>query len=679
MSTKIISCELCDVELSSKALLAVHIEGKRHQKKLKERNDFRDLAARSVFIYGLPLHTLSSEKEVEGLLKEFGDIERIHIDPNKGSYAIVEFCSENSARGAISRGRIHFGTHCALVKERRVDFENSDLKYEQQTVNVEEVIQSVCSAGPSYCDQVDELIRLFCLSERQLAERAIFARELTTAVREYCGSEARISLFGSSVTSVGTVSSDIDATLFFGDSPLVKRAELDNFGRSKLALMTCDVSALRSRNVQPDEIARLTPADRIRFFAKILNDIRKRGIAPISDQCPILDARCPLVRILFHRKYTVDLSVDNRLGLAKSLWLKEVISSDSSSNLRRFLVAVRFWALAGGLMRHTNAMRNHFNAYILNLLCIAFLQSRLHLRALQRGPLPINIDGWDTDFSIEAVNFSDLCLSSLVKDFFVWFIQLKLKDHVLCPRLASMLTIQEFQEAFPQKRVKESFKFSHLNVQDPIELSHNVAQLVSDSSISAMRREMMLAVSRIKESPNSFAAVLGVCSSRATSSRSAELGILLDSIGKSSEECIEGISAILTELLSFRVVEEPPAKRLCFGIVDVETSRDFEVYQRTWTGRRNKKRLILKQKSSLSDWEVEKLVTDAICKESEEKEMQLRLRLIVHKNGNQARIMMTRLSGSDLDFNNIFHFLSLFIPKHFTSGVSLLNDSPMEE
>lgn len=43
---------------------------------------------------------------------------------------------------------------------------------------------------------------------------------------------------------------------------------------------------------------------------------------------------------------------------------------------------------------------------------------------------------------------------------------MKIKDHVLCPRLGSLLTVEEFKEAFP-KLEKEGFKFATLNIQVP--------------------------------------------------------------------------------------------------------------------------------------------------------------------------------------------------------------------
>lgn len=43
-------------------------------------------------------------------------------------------------------------------------------------------------------------------------------------------------------------------------------------------------------------------ADRVRVLAKILNDIRREGLAQVSDQHLVLGARCPIVRFFFNKQ-----------------------------------------------------------------------------------------------------------------------------------------------------------------------------------------------------------------------------------------------------------------------------------------------------------------------------------------------------------------------------------------
>lgn len=57
-------CDLCKVYLSSKALIDMHDNGKRHHKKVVERDALLALAARSVFISGLDPEIIVTESEV---------------------------------------------------------------------------------------------------------------------------------------------------------------------------------------------------------------------------------------------------------------------------------------------------------------------------------------------------------------------------------------------------------------------------------------------------------------------------------------------------------------------------------------------------------------------------------------------------------------------------------------
>lgn len=89
--------------------------------------------------------------------------------------------------------------------------------------------------------------------------------------------------------------------------------------------------------------------DRIRFLTKILNEIRRRGTAPISDQYPVLDARCPLVRFLFNRHVS-----SNSLFLNSELFKVWFIIS------RRNRVAAHS-IVTCGIQVQSPSLNGHFN------------------------------------------------------------------------------------------------------------------------------------------------------------------------------------------------------------------------------------------------------------------------------------------------------------------------------
>lgn len=239
---------------------------------------------------------------------------------------------------------------------------------------------------------------------------------MTEALADYLPEGARVELFGSSVTSLGLKGCDVDCTIVFAGRGLVlAQAAEAGLLRSKFHLMTSDMSLLSGENrITNEEMAKLSAADRVRYVSKALNYARKVKKMAISDQTPILDAKCPIVRFLFDHHCYVELSVDNRLAINNSQWLAALLHADPSGKVRRFLLLLRFWALSGGLI---DAEKNHLNNYVLTLLAVAFLQSKGKLPMVDAQPSdnPATISGWQSGFSVNSCDCSDLHLSDLLK------------------------------------------------------------------------------------------------------------------------------------------------------------------------------------------------------------------------------------------------------------------------
>lgn len=94
------SCDLCNIKLSSEALLEGHVRGKRHQQRLAKHNSLQSLARRSVFLSKF-IHPVS-EEQVEEALTEYGQIERVILDKHQSSFAIVEFSNEEIASWLVN-------------------------------------------------------------------------------------------------------------------------------------------------------------------------------------------------------------------------------------------------------------------------------------------------------------------------------------------------------------------------------------------------------------------------------------------------------------------------------------------------------------------------------------------------------------------------------------------------
>ncbi|EJW81179.1 hypothetical protein WUBG_07911 [Wuchereria bancrofti] len=359
-----------------------------------------------------------------------------------------------------------------------------------------------------------------------------------------------------------------------------------------------------------------------------MNDIRKRGTAPVTDQYPILDARCPLVRLTVNRKHTVDLSVDNYLGYAKSSWLKSVAHCDSSQLIRKFLVSFRFWVHTNELLKNDEKQRSHFNAYILNLLCVTYLQLCNYIPPLQRAEKGVIVNGWRIDFVVADVDLSCLTFDKLFKD--------------------------------------------------PLEWSHNVSMLVSEKCIGAMRRKMMFALSRMKIVPDSFLAMLQEAYGTDAETKSSLDCVLKINVGDyQANQCMDAVNYIFVNILAFSPAVEPFEKRSRLDSTLNELSRIYLAKQRTWEGRRQKRRQIMREYPAVSNdsLALEEAVTQQISQISEG--TSLCFKTYMKQKAAEYFLEFVLISGSPVEFNSLIHFLQHFIPAHLSKLLSSF-DVPME-
>lgn len=71
---------------------------------------------------------------------------------------------------------------------------------------------------------------------------------------------------------------------------------------------------------------------------------------------------------------------------------------------------------------------------------------------------------------------------------------------VLCLKHGRTYTVDEFKEEFKGK-VAGDFKYSLVNIQDPIELTHNVTSNVSEHYLKKLRSQGMKAILNLRDDP----------------------------------------------------------------------------------------------------------------------------------------------------------------------------------
>ncbi|GMT31769.1 hypothetical protein PFISCL1PPCAC_23066, partial [Pristionchus fissidentatus] len=573
-------CTLCNVEIPpGPDSLQKHEAGKRHERMRAQCDAVEALAKRSVFIKIAPARAHSpvemdtegemraapakvdprlrlQKEEIERVMARFGHIERVLCRAENGHFSIVEYGKDEEAKAALAAKSVLMACSSVaadgtatpiqmttvLVTERRVNF-SAAAPTEKHRINVDEIVDAVSQlivdpADDAYTAAIDEIIRHMVLSEEQLRERDALASRLEEQLRKFFVSPS-VRIFGSSITSIGTIDSDIDMCLM-----LASPSSIDNGGgnrrmqflheqkqRDKYTLLTGDAVQIRKKKVQAGEVKRLSGPDRVRFVSKMLNEVRKE-CGWMGVQRPVVDCRLPIVRFLLDREILVDLSVDNAIGVAKSAYIRDLIKADASGRLRRMLIGLRFWALSNGLFEtQEKEHKGHFNAYMLNLLAISFLQSNGALPPFQHSDTP-DYGGpggkWRIDFVVPPYTLQAVTIQAFMKSFFIHMTSgVSLRESVIVGRTGEQLSLSEFVARYPDiidrgegaaaaaagpthAAPAATFEFALMNVQDPIEQSHNVTSTLNEKYVRKMRHMMMRSLHAMKGGRESFVSILSI-------------------------------------------------------------------------------------------------------------------------------------------------------------------------
>ncbi|NWH47616.1 STPAP polymerase, partial [Fregata magnificens] len=234
-------------------------------------------------------------------------------------------------------------------------------------------------------------------------------------------------------------------------------------------------------------------------------------------------ARRPVVKFCHKQSgLTGDISVDNRLALLNTQFLQ--LCAEADERVRPLVYAVRLWAKQQGLAGEGGQWRSQqgpaqagggcgaaltssppgnpsgggplLNNYALTLLVLFFLQTRsppvlptvARLRDLAGDEDQAVVGGWDCSFprdvaSLEpSANTESPC--SLLADFFHVFGEFDFPGQVISLREGRALPLPP--PATP--KASEGLKLGPLNLQDPFELSHNVAANVNEKTASRFER-----------------------------------------------------------------------------------------------------------------------------------------------------------------------------------------------
>merc|ERR1719326_1691830 len=103
-----IACAVCGITLSSEEQYAEHVKGKKHQRQVDIFKHREEEAKRSLFVR-LTDKTGNDKVTLQRAFQQYGTISRIIVDPNKASFAIIEFDHQDPVDNLLS-----MGTHLVL-------------------------------------------------------------------------------------------------------------------------------------------------------------------------------------------------------------------------------------------------------------------------------------------------------------------------------------------------------------------------------------------------------------------------------------------------------------------------------------------------------------------------------------------------------------------------------------
>ncbi|XP_055947894.1 poly(A) RNA polymerase, mitochondrial-like [Argiope bruennichi] len=380
-------------------------------------------------------------------------------------------------------------TDLSAVKDEDVSKNNSSIhhqnyKFEDMSfdkpVPHEDLITALYKCK-TISEQMKTLASTLSLCQDDVRNRIKFCRALELLFKPFF-SDFKIQIFGSTVNGFGFKGCDIDLSF---ETPAEGKEKNFYIEPPDVPL----VSEVTSGKVTPQQISELPPKEQLLFIHNVLLEYYRE-----SEDAPIfINAHVPLVRF-HHDKFGLkcDLTFKNKVAFANTKLLYLYHKLDN--RVAPLMMTIRYWAkyldiIGKGLM---------FNSYTISLMIIFFLQTR----SPPILPSAESIIAWNDSFiadDMDDKSFLDIlekippskneqALDELLKEFFFFYLYFDFTQ-VICPMTAKAVPRKEFFS----RSENSYFKMNTLCVQDPMCLSHNVAELVDHKYCRKLACELLVA------------------------------------------------------------------------------------------------------------------------------------------------------------------------------------------
>ncbi|XP_034281219.2 speckle targeted PIP5K1A-regulated poly(A) polymerase [Pantherophis guttatus] len=485
-------CRLCHVTVANQPSLDDHLRGKKHQRLENLRSVRQSQELRSIFVSGFQKGTTALE--LSSYFETYGNVINVVMDKDKGVYAIVELQDEEILQKVLAEPQHSLGGQKLRVKPReKKDFRYTPPKKQgsarREQLSPEKLAQNICQVDDVDA-QMSLMVQLFEFSESEQRLRDLLVKLFQEVFSEFFP-ESVILPFGSSVNGFSVSGCDLDlfldlektknfqASAKTTDKPLAEEEATEMESRSEDSILS-DI-----------DLVTATVPEILDLVATVL----QKCVPGVHHVQVVSTARRPVVKFC-HKESGLrgDISINNKLALCNTRFLQ--FCTEADERVRPLVYAVRYWAKQQGLAGNLFGGGPLLNNYALTLLVFFFLQTRsppvlptvAQLKDLSDdGELTV-VDGWDCTFpkdpaSLQPSGNTESCCS-LLAEFFRVFESYNFASGVISLRESRSLPLSDFLLS----DAGQKFKMGPVNLQDPFELSHNVAANVNEKTALRLQR-----------------------------------------------------------------------------------------------------------------------------------------------------------------------------------------------
>ncbi|KAI6191615.1 Speckle targeted PIP5K1A-regulated poly(A) polymerase [Aphelenchoides bicaudatus] len=465
-------CDLCGVNVDSEKWLDEHTKGKAHQTALARQEELKKLEAHSIFLAGFK-HPIV-EEQLNEIFKSFGQISKIILDKKGGKFAILEFLDSSVVAKLIELKHIKVGEDKITIKKRKVDFGKQTKEKTPDNSAQENVIKLI---EKLHSDDVREYLhRIFEHYHRDSSH--LFLAQLTLSSRFLI----RMWIF----VSFPEITISTNKMLVINQMEiLISCLKISQI--SVLLKFTCP-----HLTVCPNQL-----------LTRVLNEFRKETRL-ITSLNGVPDARTPIIRFTYTNavhdsaKLSIDfeISLNNFLGMHKGRFVRNALNDD----LLLMLFLIRLWARCFKLLHDPAHPKGHWSSYALSLIFVQFCQIQGYISKVQTIGTE-TVKGWPVGYEVLELPTKSCGLDEFFLNFFKFLASTFNQSPVLSIRHGCLYKQDEFKNQF-DNQVVDKFKLSLVNVQDPLELDHNVTQNVSEDYLKLLRSQSMRVICNLKADPS---------------------------------------------------------------------------------------------------------------------------------------------------------------------------------